>query len=246
MSKRNQPKKKKSGSRHRKRAIRKKIRRARAIRSIDGHNWRQHIDELELMSELHEAMGQYIDEHEASLGPDWAAAVWLFMEMDEYNEDPDFRWLYTYLDANWPSCAVLEMIYGDHLVLREGEIFHGLVHQQRALEQMPRFATGWHHHGLGWQMAGIFSKAQEAWRRALSSDLSSMNAKSSAARSAYNLGALALQLRGDIHSAKAHIRRALKLMQDYPEALTSLEQLNKIGLLGRLAHAIRPSTKRIP
>ena len=63
------------------------IKRVRRSRNIHQRTWRAACEELVLMPDLRRMLRDYIAEHEALLGPDWAASLLLFMAAERQPRD---------------------------------------------------------------------------------------------------------------------------------------------------------------
>ena len=225
----------------------KHLKRIRRAEDIHSRTWKAAAERLPLLPDLRRFLQAYVAEHEAMLGPDWVAMVWLFLEGDQQGNTAQVLKLYGRLQEETPPCVVLEAQLGNHLMLEIGDQHKARYHMQRAVELRPDYLIGWYHLGLLWQQLGIFSEAAAAWEQALSLEITSEEAREFAARASFNRGVLLYMLEKDRRTSLRYIGRALELMPDYPEARRIQEILQRIPLLQRVGDFfINSKRERIP
>jgi len=166
-------------------------------------------------------MERWLADHREEVGLDWARDV---TRLQSYNERLKLGGgaLYDERLSGAPSSAGVEWDAGMYHFEVSGDLLDAKRHLGAAAALAPEALSVHYHLGLVYHLLGAAERAEQSYRAAIAAV--TPGEEEFAARASYNVAARLLNT-GRREEARAHLRRALELMPDYPQVRQALEIL---------------------
>ena len=203
-----------------------------ALKMNDGQvrsdNWQELAVEWFARSERDRSeLARYIAAYELQLGVSWSREI---LRLEIFFQVEDSALVIVHYDralSRYPRCALIEMWVADQLFRDNGDFWRARPMYRYAAAELPNFAKPRYELGFMSYLLGDFATALDWFNQAaarLTDDETELGA-----RTFYNRGLMRYMLKDDRKAAIADIKRALKLMPDYPQAKEALR-----GLRGKM------------
>ena len=192
-------------------------------------NWRARlVASYDYSPTLATHMERWLADHRGEVGLDWAQDV---TRLQHYNDHlkPGGGGLYDKHLSDAPSSAGVEWDAGMYHFNVSGDLLAAKRHLGAAATLAPEVLTVHYHLGLIYHLLGAAERAEQSYRAAIAA--TTLGEEEFAARASYNVAAALLNT-GRREEALTHLRRALELMPDYPQAQQALELLTNDSTLG--------------
>jgi tetratricopeptide (TPR) repeat protein len=195
---------------------------------VGSDNWQELALEWFALGERDRSeLARYIAAYEPQLGVSWSREI---LRLEIFFQVEDSALVIVHYDralSRYPRCALIEMWVADQLFRDNGDFWRARPMYRYAAAELPAFAKPRYELGFMSYLLGDFATALDWFNQAvarLTDDETELGA-----RTFYNRGLMRTILEGDKEAAIADVKRALKLMPDYPQAKEALR-----GLRGKL------------